>query len=343
VPSIGIKLEKSGKVVLALLVLLLVCLVAGISATIGWRPFIGPKARPLISRKFESTPARVERGRYLFSAANCAGCHSERDPTQHGAPVVSGTEGGGRILPDDFRGPAVAPNITPDRETGAGNWSDDQLARAIREGVGHDGRALSSRMPYVYYRKMSDEDLASVVVYLRSLAPIHRAMPKTDMVFPLKYMMRSVPQPITDVVSGPDPSDQIQRGAYLVNLGHCSACHTPRDRGQPTMVSMEFSGGTTFREWNLSAASANITPDPSGISYYDESLFIRALRSGFVGARKLSAVMPFAQFRNINDDDLRAMLAYLRTVPPVHHRVDNSLPPTYCKRCRLEHGGGDQN
>jgi mono/diheme cytochrome c family protein len=336
-------LKKPGKVVFALLLLLLVSLVAGISRIIGWRPFIGPKARPLTSRKFESTPARVERGRYLFSASNCAGCHSERDPTQHGAPVVSGTEGGGRILPDDFRGRAVAPNITPDRETGAGDWSDDQLARAIREGVGHDGRALSSRMPYVYYRKMSDEDLASVVVYLRSLAPIHRAMPKTKMVFPLKYLMRSVPQPITDAVSGPNPSNQIQRGEYLVNLGHCSACHTPRDRGRPTAAGMEFSGGTTLKEWEVSAASANITPDASGINYYDAALFIRALRTGVVGARKLSSVMPFAQFRNINDDDLKDMFAYLRTLPPVHHRVDNSLPPTYCKICRLRHGAGDQN
>lgn len=336
-------MKKLGKRLLAILLALLVLVGVGLSLTIGWRPFIGPKARPLTSRKFESTPARVERGRYLFSAANCAGCHSEHDPTQHGAPVISGTEGGGRILRDDFRGRAVASNITPDQETGAGHWSDDQLARAIREGVGHDGRALSSRMPYLYYRKMSDDDLASVVVYLRSLPPIHRVLPKTEMVFPLKYLMRSVPQPITDAVSGPDPSDQIQRGEYFVNLGHCSACHTPRDRGQATTAGMEFSGGTTLREWNLSTASANITPDASGISYYDAALFIRVLRTGFVRARKLSSVMPFAQFRNLNDDDLSAVFSYLRTLPPVHHRVDNSLPPTYCKRCRLQHGAGDQN
>jgi mono/diheme cytochrome c family protein len=336
-------LKKLGQRLLAIFLALFVVVGAGISLTIGWRPFIGPKTRPLTSRKFESTPARVERGQYLFSAANCAGCHSERDPTQHGAPVVSGTEGGGRILPDDFRGRAVASNITPDQETGAGNWSDDQLARAIREGVGHDGRALSSRMPYRYYRKMSDEDVASVVVHLRSLPPIHRALPKTEMGFPLKYLMRSVPEPIADAVSGPDPSNQIQRGEYLVNLGHCSACHTPRDRGQPTSAGMEFSGGTTLREWNMSAASANITPDASGISYYDAALFIRVLRTGFVGARKLSSVMPFAQFRNMNDDDLSAVFSYLRRLPLVHHRVDNSLPPTYCKLCRLQHGAGDQN
>ena len=331
------------KIVLAFFLLLLVLFVAGISLTIGWRPFIGAQARPLTSRKFESTPARVDRGRYLFSAANCAGCHSERDPTQDGAPIVVGSEGGGRILPDDFRGRAVASNITPDQETGAGSWSDDQLARAIREGIGHDGRTLSSRMPYGYYRKMSDEDLASVVVFLRSLRPIHRALPRTEIVFPLNYLMRSVPQPVTDAVSGPDPSDQIQRGEYLVNLGHCNACHTPRDRGLSTAAGMEFSGGTTLREWNLSAASANITPDASGISYYDAALFIRALRTGVVGARKLSSVMPFAQFRNISDDDLTDMFSFLRTLPPVHHRVDNGLPPTYCKLCRLRHGAGDQN
>jgi hypothetical protein len=90
-------------------------------------------------------------------------------------------------------------------------------------------------------------------------------------------------------------------------------------------------------------ASANITPDPSGISYYDEDLFIQAIRTGKVRARQLSPMMPYMFYRNYNDDDLKAIFAYLRTLKPIRHRVDNSLPPTYCRVCGLRHGGGDQN
>ncbi len=92
-----------------------------------------------------------------------------------------------------------------------------------------------------------------------------------------------------------------------------------------------------------SVASANITPDATGISYYDEALFIQAMRTGYVKARKLNSIMPFGEFGGLTDDDLKAMFAYVRTLKPVKHRVDNSLPPTYCKLCRLKHGAGDQN
>ena len=96
----------------------------------------------------------------------------------------------------DLPGHVVGPNLTPDVETGAGTWCDDQLARAIREGIGHDGRALFPMMPYEDFRHMSDEDLASVVVYLRSLAPaVHAELSKTEIIFPVKYLIRSVPEP----------------------------------------------------------------------------------------------------------------------------------------------------
>ena len=91
------------------------------------------------------------------------------------------------------------------------------------------------------------------------------------------------------------------------------------------------------------ASTANITPDPSGISYYDEVLFIEVMRTGYVKARKLSSIMPFNAFKNLTDDDLKAIFAYLRTLKPVKHRVDNTEPPTYCKLCRQKHGGGNQN
>ena len=90
-------------------------------------------------------------------------------------------------------------------------------------------------------------------------------------------------------------------------------------------------------------ATANITSDASGIGYYDEALFLQVMRTGYIKARELKSIMPYEEYRNLTDDDLKAMYAYMRTLQPVKHRVDNSLPPTDCKLCRQKHGAGDQN
>src|SRR5688572_8083215 len=192
-----------------------VLLLAAITATIGWRPFIGPRARALTDRKFPSTPERLDRGRYLTEhLLNCFACHSDRDWAQHDAPVVAGTLGAGspNFPLSDLPGDVNPPNITPDKETGAGNWTDDQLARAIREGIGYDGRALFPFMPYENFRYLSDEDLASIIVYLRSLPPVRRAVPKTELIFPVKYLIRSVPHPLNEPVPPPDTSTPVKQG-----------------------------------------------------------------------------------------------------------------------------------
>ena len=127
--------------------------------------------------------------------------------------MLPGKEGAGEPLPYvGLPGRIVAPNLTPDPETGAGNWTDDQIARAVREGIGHDGRALFPIMAYGRFRSMADEDLASIVVYLRSLPAVHHELPKTEIIFPVKYLIRSAPQPLTTTVSRPDPSDRVAWG-----------------------------------------------------------------------------------------------------------------------------------
>jgi mono/diheme cytochrome c family protein len=236
----------------------------------------------------------------------------------------------------------VASNLTSDPETGAGAWTDDQLARAIREGIGHDGRALFPLMPYHNLRHMSDEDLAALIVYIRSLPPVRNPLPKTEIIFPVKYLIRNVPQPITEPVSSPDRSDRLKWGEYLVTIASCNECHTPQERGAPK-PGLDYGGGFTLGGPWGSAASSNITPDATGIGYYDEALFIQLMRTGYVKARKLNSIMPFGEFGGLTDDDLKAMFAHVRTLKPVKHRVDNSLPPTYCKLCQLKHGAGDQN
>jgi len=331
---------------LSLILLVLVGLVAvAITFTVGWRPFLGPKARALTSRTFERTPLRLERGRYIATAlSGCIYCHTPHDWNAPGHPYLPGQEGSGEILPyGDLPGRIVAPNLTPDPETGAGRWTDDQLARATREGVAHDGRALFPLMPYTHYREMSDEDLASVVVYLRSLQSIRNVLPPTEIIFPVKYLIRGAPQPVTSpILETPAGSAPVVRGAYLVNMAGCSECHTPQNKGQQ-IPGMAFAGGAPFSgPWGM-VSSANITPDASGISYYDEALFLEVIRTGSVKARKLNDVMPIFVYKNLSDDDLKAMFAYLLTLKPVHHRVDNSEAPTLCKLCGMKHGAGDQN
>ena len=332
-------MKTLGKILLAIFILLAVA----ITFTIGWRPFIGPKARPTTNRQFERTPERLARGRYLVGGlVGCETCHSPKDWKTHGAPNLPGMELAGQLLPvPGLPGTIVASNLTPDPETGAASWSDDQIARAIREGVAHDGRTIFPMMPYEGYRKLSDEDVASIVVYVRSVTPVRNPLPPTKVDFPVNYLIRGVPQPLTSPVSGPNPqASPAERGKYLVSVG--CGCHIATDRKGP-IRGLEYGGGEHLEGPWGDVTSANITPDASGISYYDEATFIQVMRTGYVKARKLSSIMPFGEFANLNDDDLKAIFAYLRTVPPVKHRVDNSLPPTYCKLCRQKHGAGDQN
>ncbi|HVG18420.1 MAG TPA: c-type cytochrome [Blastocatellia bacterium] len=303
----------------------------------------GGAAQPLTAINFEPTPERVERGKYLVEGvAHCFQCHSDVDWNTPGAQPRAGRKGVGHNFADADVPFAVAPNITPDKETGAGTWDDETLARAIREGIGHDGRRLFPLMPYMNFRHMSDEDLASVISYIRTIAPVRNELPKTAIP---EEMKNSLPphEPITQPVPGPDMSDPIKRGAYLVTLGNCAFCHTPMDQQGRLLAGLEFAGGGRLQGPWGDVHSANLTPDPSGIPYYDEALFIQTMRTGQVKARKLNSIMPWGYFGKMTDDDLKAIFAYLRTLKPVKHVVDNTEPPTDCKVCGGRHGFGDRN
>lgn len=333
------------KIVGTTLLIFLALIVVGITFTIGWRPFIGPKTRTLTNRTFDATPARLERGRYMVNAVyGCLACHSERDPNAPGMPTIAAKLGAGTVFGEgsELPGKIIAPNLTPDKETGVGNWTDDTLARAIREGIGHDGRTLFPIMPYPNFREMPDEELASVIVYLRSLPPVRNTLPQTEIIFPVKYLIRSVPQPISEPVPEPDHSTPVKRGAFLAKMASCADCHTPQDRGQ-VKAGFEFAGGLLFTNPEATVMAANITPDASGISYYDEDLFVQAIRTGKVKARSLSPVMPWIFYENMTDQDLKDLFAYLKTLKPVKHTVDNTEQLTQCRLCGLKHGGGDKN
>jgi hypothetical protein len=203
-------MSRRWKIAIAVLVLLPILAFAIGTAVIyrmlGWNyasrfvigTAIGTRARPLTNRQFERTTTRIERGRYLVEAARCFRCHSETD-SQTDLPLP-GAMGAGTVR--QLLTTTTYPNITPDWETGAGSWTDDMLARAIREGVGHDGRALIPIMPCANFRYISDDDLASIVVYLRSIPPVHHALPK--MKLPILFKLTAAG--FSTAVEGPGSS-----------------------------------------------------------------------------------------------------------------------------------------
>jgi mono/diheme cytochrome c family protein len=295
-------------------------------------------ARPLRDYTLERTPQRLARGEYLAEGLlQCFVCHSERDWNAPGAPPVAGRKGAGKVFRDDGKSRLVAPNITPDRETGAGGWTDDMLARAIREGVGHDGRALHPQMWYSSFRALSDEDLASVIVYLRSIPPVRNALAPTRLTPDELASIASEPEPLLDSVQGPDPADALARGRYLVHVADCEGCHTSWYSERMPGV---LAGGNEITRDGHAAFSTNITPHASGASY-DAAGFIQIIRTGKGGT--LSGLMPWIVFRNLDDADLTAIHGALRRVMPVQHWISNHAKPTHCAVCGQEHGLGEAN
>lgn len=297
-----------------------------------------PRQRPLTDARFEASAQRLDRGRYLAEhLLQCFICHSERDWDTPGAPPIPGRKGAGVVLSEHDERRIVAPNITPDVETGAGSWTDDMLARAIREGIGHDGRALFWGMWYQSFSILSDEDLASVVVYLRSIPPVRNALPATRLLPDELAMIAAAPTPITAPVYGPPPGDRIARGRYLVGLADCAGCHT--SWYSPRMPGL-LAGGNLIERGSRSAYSSNITPHASGAGYPTDT-FITVMRTGKGGS--LSGIMPWIVFGGLTDDDLAVIHEFLGNVQPVAHYIGNAGTPRHCPVCGQDHPLGEFN
>ena len=167
-------------------------LIVLVGGAIGFLALRSPNSAPPSDIKVDMTEARLERGKYLYeNLMHCAGCHGQNDYTRFASPVIPGRSGGGFVFMKELGlpGSITAPNITPDKETGIGNWTDGEKIRAIREGISKDGRALFPMMPYSEYRKASDDDIYSLVAYLNTLPPVNNAVPKSVVAFPVSLMI----------------------------------------------------------------------------------------------------------------------------------------------------------
>lgn len=297
-----------------------------------WAVLREPATAPPKNITVLSTPERLERGQYLFvHLGDCNGCHSDRDFSRLGAPVKPNGIGMGMVMPDELGlpGQVVAPNITPDPETGLGKWTDGEIIRAIREGVDREGNALFPFMPYPHFRHMSDEDVESLVAYMRKLTPIRNPLPRTQLALPVALMIKSAPQPVVGAVKSPSRSDGLAYGKYLTEIGGCADCHTKQEHGQP-VAGMELAGGFELRMPQGVVLSANITPDlETGIGSWTEDGFVSRFRqySEFAesGGPPVTAetftIMPWLAYSKLKDEDLRAIYQYLRTVKPVGQKV----------------------
>jgi mono/diheme cytochrome c family protein len=303
------------------------------AAGVGYLYLRKPAQAPAPSIRVPMTPERIARGKYLFTVADCDGCHSQRDFERMGGPVVESGRGRGNVLSsfvEGMPGVVVARNITPDPETGIGAWTDGEKIRAIREGIDKNGNALFPMMPYGELRHMSDDDVQALVAYLNTLAPIRNPLPATQLNFPVSVLIKGAPQPVGSVPS-PDVSTKVKRGRYLVSIAGCGGCHTRSEKGKP-VAGMEFAGGEVFATKAGTVVSANITPDPqTGIGKWSEDYFLKKFydyKEYAAGAAPRIAgpesftLMPWLNFSRLAPEDLEAIYQYLRTVKPVYHAVE---------------------
>jgi mono/diheme cytochrome c family protein len=256
---------------------------------------------------------QVARGEYLVRAGDCMACH-----TVAGQPAFAG----GRALKLPF-GVVYSRNITPDRETGIGAWSDDDFVRAMQEGVSKTGEHLYPAFPYTSYTKLSREDDLAIKAYLFSLPPVRKTTPAARLSFPYDQRWAMAVwnlafNPNERFKSDVGKSPEWNRGAYLVEaLGHCGECHTPRRVTQSLDNSRKFAGGA-IEGWQ----AYNITADKqSGIGGWTDDAVIAYLKTGHADGHS-SASGPMAEAiadgtAYLTPEDLHAIVVYLRTIPAI--------------------------
>jgi mono/diheme cytochrome c family protein len=209
----------------------------------------------------------------------------------------------------------TAPNITQDKDTGIGNWSDADIKKLLRTGVRPNGVQIAEVMPTSFYGIVTDRDMDAIVAYLRTLKPIKNKVP--DPIYKMKLPHHAFPgseKPYTEAMM----SDKVKKGFYLATIGHCMECHTPFGPRGKDFVGDLGKGGMEFPgPWGKSV-SRNITPSKTkGIGTWTDAEIKRAITTGVEkDGKPLLPPMGFGYYAHMTNDDLDAIIAYLHTVPP---------------------------
>jgi hypothetical protein len=320
------------KVVGGLVGLVLVLAACGVSFLALKRPL----SQPPSAEHVERTPERLARGKYLAeTVVGCMDCHSEHRDDLFGWPAKPETYGQGGFAFDQKLGmPGViqAQNITPDVETGIGAWTDGELLRAMREGVAKNGRALFPMMPYERFANISDEDARSIVVYLRSLPPIKKAIPDPQIDFPVNLLIRLSPKPLTASVPEVKKDDHLAWGKYLTTLSGCVDCHTNHVKGA-AVEGMEYAGGWDMRAPWGRIVTPNITPDvETGIGKMTRQEFIgrmkafASMKDPPLAPKGRNTIMPWLTYAQMSEEELGAIFDYLRTVKAINNKIASVFP-----------------
>jgi mono/diheme cytochrome c family protein len=264
--------------------------------------------------------AVLRRGGYLVNTvAACGNCHTLRAADATPTPGMF-LAGGQRF--DIPPGLARAKNLTPDKDTGLGSWTDQQIIRAMREGTTREGNILGPPMPVDYYNKMSDADAQAIVAYLRTVPPIRNEVPDS------KYRIPLHAEPPAKGLPAPPKTNKIAYGEYLATMAHCVECHTPAVGPKRDYEKQFAAGGFTFNIVGRTSVSRNITSDrETGIGAWSDEEVKRAITQGFDRKdKKLVPPMPYNYFKDLAPDDLDAIVAYVRTFPPIKKLIEPNPP-----------------
>lgn len=287
-----------------------------------------------------ATPERIERGRYLaINVLQCVDCHSVRDWTLYGGPPMPPIGAGrpclDRVTPtagvnvgqETFPGLLCIRNITPDAGTGIGQWTDGEIVRAVREGVGRDGRGLFPIMPYFIYRDLADDDVQAVVAFLRTLPAARSAQPPgREIDFPLNLLVRLWPRPLEGPVVAPDRvRDPLAYGEYLGRIARCEFCHSPREPNSlDAFEGRRYAGGMPFFLGPERVMyPMNLTPHASGLGSWSRETFIARFRAHAVPQKvtpRENTLMNWNAFSGMTDEDLGLLYDFFMTLPPVEFR-----------------------
>jgi len=313
--------------VLGILLLVILVAVAGLAAYV---KFALPDTGPAPDIKVEVTPERVKRGDYLANNVMvCMDCHSTRNWNEFSAPIVPGTLGKGGERFDKtmgFPGTYWSANITP---AGIGSWTDGEIFHAITTGVRKNGKPIFPVMPHHNYGKLDEEDIKSVIAYLRTLPSIDNKVAESESDFPMNFIINTIPSK-AQLSKMPSPSDTVAYGQYLVTAASCGECHTPFEQGKLVMDKY-LAGGRVFEMPSGTLTSLNLTPDPqTGIGNWSKEMFIQKFslfRDSAYAHQKVdfmkeyNSIMPWTMYAGMTDDDLAAIYAYLRSVQPIKNKV----------------------